>query len=354
MYQSKWFKALVVAILISLLLLILGEVGFVFDPMIDYIAAIAFPFVVSGVLYYITRPIMKYLDKFKTPRLLSILIIFLVIGLVIFIISRFIAPIAQDQFTKFYENIPELTKNVQDGFYYWQDNQSVLPEQVNTTIKDFVDNLQDYAGNAITFIFDFVGQLVNYLFALFLVPFFLFFLLKDGEKLRPFITSFLSKDKARSISKLMGSIDTTLSAFIIGQLTVSACVGVMLYIGYLIIDLNYSLTLALFAMMTNVIPFAGPFIAVIPAILVGFFQDPIYILYIIILMVIAQQIEGNLISPNIMGKALSIHPLTIITLILAAGKIAGFLGLLVVIPVYAVAKAIVSHFYIEWKEKKAT
>lgn len=353
MYQSKWFKALVVAILITLLFLLLGEVGFVFDPIIDYITAIAFPFAVAGILYYITRPIVELLDRFKIPRIIAILLIFLIMGFLIFLISRYIAPIVQDQFTRFYNNLPEITGSVQDVFNYWKDNQAILPEQVNSTLEGYIDNIQDYAGNAVGFIIDFIGQLVNYIFALFLVPFFLFFLLKDGEKLRPFITKFLSKDKARSVSKLMESIDNTLSSFIIGQLTVSICVGVMLYIGYLIIGLNYSLTLAVFAMVTNVIPFAGPFIAAIPAILVGLFQDPMYVVYIIILMVIAQQIEGNLISPNIMGKALNIHPLTIITLILAAGNIAGFLGLLVVIPVYAVAKAIISHFYYEWREKHA-
>ncbi|MEQ6377873.1 AI-2E family transporter [Bacillaceae bacterium S4-13-56] len=353
MYQSKWFKALVVAILIALLFLLFGEVGFVFDPVIDYITAVAFPFAVAGVLYYITRPVVKLLDRFKIPRIISILLIFVLMGFIIFLISRYIAPIVQDQFTRLYNNLPQITGSIQDLFNYWKDNQQFLPEQVNSTLEGFIENIENYAVNAISLILDFISQLANYIFALFLVPFFLFFLLKDGEKLRPFVTKFLSKEKAKSVSKLMSTIDNTLSAFILGQLTVSICVGVMLYIGYIIIGLNYSLTLAVFAMATNVIPFIGPFIAAIPAILVGVFQDPIFAVYITILMIIAQQIEGNLISPNIMGKVLNIHPLTIITLILAAGNIAGFLGLLIVIPVYAVAKAIISHFYHEWREKHA-
>lgn len=67
-------------------------------------------------------------------------------------------------------------------------------------------------------------------------------------------------------------------------------------------------------------------------------------------MLVAQQIESNLISPNVMGRVLALHPLTVITLILAAGGIAGFLGVLFIIPAYAVIKTIISHFYHEWKQ----
>jgi predicted PurR-regulated permease PerM len=83
----------------------------------------------------------------------------------------------------------------------------------------------------------------------------------------------------------------------------------------------------------------------------AFFQDPILAVWVAVIMVVAQQIEGNFVSPNVMGKALNIHPLTIITLILAAGSLAGFIGLIFAIPAYAVIKAIVSHFYNEWLEK---
>lgn len=101
----------------------------------------------------------------------------------------------------------------------------------------------------------------------------------------------------------------------------------MLLIGYLIIGLDYSLILALIGMATNVIPFLGPYLAVTPALLVAWIQDPQMIIWVALVMLIAQQIESNLISPNVMGKALDIHPLTVITLILAAGNIAGIWGL---------------------------
>lgn len=128
----------------------------------------------------------------------------------------------------------------------------------------------------------------------------------------------------------------------------------MLLIGYLIIGLDYAFLLALIGVVTNVIPFLGPYIAVTPAIIIALFQDPIMAVYVAIIMLIAQQIEGNLITPNVMGNALSVHPLTVITLILAAGNVAGIWGVILAIPFYAVVKTIVINIYEKRQEIKET
>src|SRR5699024_11157413 len=105
----------------------------------------------------------------------------------------------------------------------------------------------------------------------------------------------------------------------------------------------------LFGLLMNVIPCVGPFIAVAPALIVGAFQDPMMIIWVSLVMLVVQQIESNLISPNVMGRALSLHPLTVIPVILAAGSIAGFIGILCVVPFYAVVKTIIVHFYEKYR-----
>ncbi|MBM7570525.1 AI-2E family transporter [Aquibacillus albus] len=352
MFEKKWFQSLVVAILVFLLILLISSANFVFEPIFAYLTAIALPFIGAGILYYITKPLVRLLEKYKIHRIIGIMIVFVLIILVIFLVSTYIAPIVQKQFGRLIDNIPRMIDSTFQLITYWQQNQNLIPPQVESMIDNFTSNLQSHLEGFSTFIFSFIANVFNFVFAIVLVPFFLFFMLKDDRKFVPFIAQFLSKPKAKSFKRLMGNINHTLAAFIQGQLLVSFSVGVLLFIGYLIIGLNYSLTLALFAMAMNVIPFIGPFLSVIPAILVAAFQDPIMIVYVIIVMVAAQQLEGNIISPNIMGKALSIHPLTVITLILGAGSIAGFLGLLFVIPAYAVIKTIVAHFYEEWRKKQ--
>uniref|UniRef100_UPI00398AE1E2 AI-2E family transporter n=1 Tax=Halobacillus rhizosphaerae TaxID=3064889 RepID=UPI00398AE1E2 len=346
--HKRWFQAIVVGILVSLLIYMIHLIGFFFQPIFTYIGAIAVPLIGGGILFYISRPVLHFLERNKIHRLLAILTIFVLYIFIGFLITQFIAPVAQQQFSKLIDNFPIMVNMFTDSINYWQQNQDIIPSQFDSTINSVVDNLQSYLQNASKILINFISQLIGFVFALVLVPFFLFFMLKDGEKFVPFVKQFLGRRVGDSFERLAGSIDHTLNAFILGQVTVSIVVGLILLVGYLIIGLPYSLTLALFAMLMNVIPFIGPFLAVLPAMLVGLFQDPMMAVYVVIIMLVAQQIEGNFVSPNVMGKALSIHPLTIITIILAAGSLAGFIGLLFAIPAYAVIKAIVSHLYHEW------
>lgn len=352
--NKRWFQVLVFFILVFLLILLISETNFVFDPVIKYLGAVALPLIGAGILYYLTKPLMHLFERFRINRIVSIFLVFIVLILLGYLVWIYIAPIAQSQFKNLIDNIPKMVNWAQDMITYWQSNQTMIPEQVDTAISNFTDNLQSHIENVLNYLFGFIGQLISVIAALVLVPFFLFFMLKDGDRLVPFVTQIFSKKKAKNLRSLLGKIDDTLTAFIQGQLIVSFAVGVLLFIGYLIIRLDYSLTLALFAMVMNVIPFIGPFIAVVPALIVGAFQDPLMIVWVSIVMLVVQQFESNFISPNVMGRALDLHPLTVITVILAAGSIAGFVGILFAVPFYAVIKTIIVHFYKTYQKSKDT
>ncbi|WP_337969582.1 AI-2E family transporter [Virgibacillus salexigens] len=352
MVNKRWFQFLVFFILVFSLILLISVTDFIFSPFVKIIGAVAVPIIGAGILYYLTKPIMYFLERLKINRILSIVLVFLLLILIGFFVYMYIAPIAQQQFRNLIDNIPTMVNWAQDLISLWQSNQTAIPKEIDKAINDFTNNLQSHIDSTLNYLFGFIGQLIGFITALVLVPFFLFFMLKDGEKLVPFITQIFSQKKAANIRSLLSKIDSTLTSFIQGQLIVSFAVGVLLFIGYLIIDLKYALTLALFAMVMNVIPFAGPFIAVIPALIVGAFQDPMNLFWVSIVMIVAQQIESNLISPNVMGHALDLHPLTVITVILAAGSIAGFLGILFAVPFYSVVKTIIIHFYQTYVDSK--
>src|SRR5699024_12331786 len=114
-----------------------------------------------------------------------------------------------------------------------------------------------------------IVQLMPILMSLVVTPSFLWLIGRAGEKLIPFVTQILCKGRSKNIDRWLTRVNYVLSSFIQGQLLVSFFVGVALFIGYIIIGLNYSLTLALFGLLMNVIPFVGPFIAVAPALIVG-------------------------------------------------------------------------------------
>ncbi|MFC4023489.1 AI-2E family transporter [Oceanobacillus longus] len=354
--HKRWFRVFIFFILLFLLVLLISKTTFIFIPIIQIIGAVAFPIIGAGIFYYLTKPIMLFFERHKVPRILSIILVFLLIIIVLTLFVLFIWPIVRDQVTNLVKSIPSMITMVEDFIDYWQRNYTAIPDQVITAINDFTNNLPTIIESTIEYLFGFIsgfiGHVISLVAGIVLIPFFLFFMLKDGEKLVPFITHIFSEKKANNIRNLLGKVDNVLSSFIQGQLIVSFVVGVLLLIGYLIIGLDYALALSLFGMLTNVIPYLGPFIAVTPALIVGVFQDPMNLLWVSIIMLVAQQIESNLISPNVMGQALDLHPLTIITVILAAGSIAGFIGILFAVPFYAVLRTIIVHFYNTYVESK--
>ncbi|KOP78788.1 AI-2E family transporter [Cytobacillus solani] len=348
MLEKRWFKSMIAIILFLIIVFLLNKNQFILTPIVVLLKTIFLPFVVAGILFYLCRPLVNWLEKKKVPRWIAILVAYVAIILIIYGIIRLVGPVINDQLERFVDNLPAMVSTVMDGVKYVQENRSTFPDFVQEAFlkasTELETRLESNAGNianGILGVFGWIGGFINTIFYLVLVPFILFYMLKDSHRFAPSVAVLFPQSKRDHVKNILKEMDKTISTYIQGQMLVSIIVGVLLYIGYLIIGLNYSLVLAMFGMFTNVIPFLGPYIAVVPAFLVALFQDPVMALYVAIIMLVAQQIEGNIVSPNIMGKTLKIHPLTIIVLILSAGNFMGIIGIIFVIPAYSIAKVLV-------------
>lgn len=343
MVKERWFRTGIGIIMLFVIIWLLHSDSYVFTPIIIFVKTLFIPFLISGLLYYLTRPLVQLLEKIHVPRKLAILIIFLIIIGILVTIVNLLAPVIQVQFNRMVDSIPKMIDTVKNGISFWKNNQASIPNFVVKAVNDAGHQVQGMFSSAGSSIGGFLGNLFGLLFSLVVIPFILFYMLDDREKFAPSVTRFFPKSQHGEIRSVLADMDNALANYIQGQLIVSTCVGLILLIGYFIIGLNYALLLALFGMVTTVIPFLGAFISVIPAIIVAFLQDPIMALYVAIVMLAAHQIESNLISPQVMGRALKAHPLTIILLILVGGNLAGIVGLILIIPTYAVLKVIVQH-----------
>jgi len=361
LFTKKWFQILVFLVLLFLLILLLDYTDFIFIPVLQYIGAVAFPIIAAGILYFLTRPLMHFFEKikigkFRINRVWAILLVFFVILVIISLVVMYLWPMVQRQVTNLIDNFPRMVSMVEQFINSLQEDYTNIPDQITDTINDFINEIPSLLNNVLDNLFGIlggvIGQVISIVAGIVMTPIFLFFMLKDGEKLLPFILQIFKKEKASNIRSLLKKIDDVLSSFIQGQLLVSVCVGVLLYIGYLIIGLEYALILAFFGLVTNVIPYVGPVLAAVPALIVGALQDPMNLIWVTLVMVVAQQIESNFISPNVMGQALDVHPLTVMTVIVAAGSIAGFLGILFAVPAYAVIRTIIVHFYQTYVDSK--
>ena len=222
---------------------------------------------------------------------------------------------------------------------YWAQTQEYV--DLNSIIDGLTTWLYNLPGTLTSSISNLFGLVANVAIVIVSVPFLLFFMLKDGHKLPNAIVRFLPSSYRKEGLEILKNTTDTLAAYIQGQLIVSLCVGTLSYIGYLIIDLPYALLLAIAVAITNIIPYLGPILGAAPAFFVGLFDAPMTALLVVVVAVIAQQVEGNLISPLVIGRRLDTHPATITIILMVAGNIAGVLGMILGVPVYAVTKTLI-------------
>ncbi|MCS1351820.1 AI-2E family transporter [Mechercharimyces sp. CAU 1602] len=353
MPQTKFFHTLYALILLALLIYLGTKIDFIFLPIVVTFQTLFFPFLIAGLLFYLFRPIVVLLHQYRIPKALSILLIYLAFIGVVTLAVLLIGPVLQAQFTSLIERTPELIFDIEKQINHLQKNPWVIDIMKQINLEEYTQQASQYISDGLstigTNVASLIGVITNIVLAFVTVPFILFYMLKEGEKAPEQVLKLLPTNRRQAGRSILSDMDRAISSFIQGQVTVSFFVGTLALIGYWIIGLDYALLLALVMMFTNVIPYIGPFIGTVPALIVGFIDRPIMALYVLIVAVIAQQLEGNLISPLVMGKTLNVHPLTIIVVLLVSGSLAGFLGLLLAVPTYAVSKVVVSHVYQLWR-----
>ncbi|WP_033827931.1 AI-2E family transporter [Bacillus andreraoultii] len=347
MYKSKLHFWTLEILLIVGIIYICTKLSFLFNPIVIFLSTMFFPLLITGFLYFIFNPIVSLFEKAKIPRTLGILLIYVIfIGLVVLVIAL-IVPVLTQQVRELFTNIPKYIDQVpvivsnfaqSDTFHWIQTQQYVDLDQVKNTLMTYLQDIPTAITNSISGL---VGAVANVTLVIVTVPFLLFYLLKDGHKLPNAILRFLPSAYRKEGRVILKDTSNTLATYIQGQLIVSLCVGTLSFIGYLIIDLPYALLLGLAVAVTNIIPYVGPFLGAAPAFIVGLFISPMTAVLVVVVAVIAQQFEGNVISPLVIGRKLDTHPATIIIILLVAGNIAGILGMILGVPVYAVMKTLI-------------
>ena len=337
--------ALVSLVLLGITIFIFDKISYVFQPFVIIFNTIAAPIILSLILYYLLNPVINLMERYNIPRLLAITIVFLVIIGGATLIIDLLIPVIGDQIKQLANNFPKYIEefnraidkvthmSILSSFY----NQ--IQEWLDSTSKKIPSLTSDYFSGFGTKIRTFAEAIVNVGVVIATTPFVLFFMLKDGTKFR------------KDYHDLLEKMSVQVGSYIQGQIIVSFCIGILLFIGYSIIGLDYGLVLASIAAVTSVVPYLGPTIAISPAIIIAIITSPFMLLKLIIVWTLVQFIEGHFISPNIMGKTLKIHPLTIIFILLSAGNLLGIVGVILGIPGYAILKVLASHIFLLFKRR---
>ncbi|WP_144509737.1 AI-2E family transporter [Bacillus sp. FJAT-22090] len=355
------FFTLILLLLIGLIIIIYEKISFIFVPLTVFLGNVVLPIILAVIAYYLLRPILRLMEKIRIRRVWGILVIFLALIGLITLLVFLVVPFLKAQSTKLVEELPDYLiqlLNSLDHFlrtsfvadYYVQIEKDVMTmlQSVPAQIGNFFQNTIASVASGITSI---VGAVTSFVLSIIMVPFILFYLLKDGEKLPKFVIKIFPPRMRDDFLIVFRNIDNQISSYIQGQILVSMCIGFMIFIGFTIIGMPYALLLGVIAMVTSVVPYLGPVIAITPAAIIALVSSPFMLVKLAIVWTIVQLVEGKFISPQIMGKSLHIHPITIIFVLITSGALFGVPGVVLGIPGYAIIKVIVSHFYTLFKKR---
>ena len=358
----RWFldNQLVSGLLILSLLLInlilFSQTSYLFNPLKDFISAIGVPVACGAVIYYLVKPIYDYLLNKKVPKGIAILLVMVGVIVIFIMIITSLVPIIQKQLLDlvsqlpyYYQIISEQVENfMQTGLF------ETIQEQFNKINTDFIQSITERLNGILNFTFSGIGSVVGIIgdivITVMTMPVILYYLLKDGNKVIPFVTRMFPTRSQHKISVMLNEMNQQVSSYIRGQITVAICVGFTYIIGYTLIGLPYGVTIGMIAGLLTIIPYLGSIIGLTPALIIGFVTNPTLALHVLLVFVIEQLIESRVLQPLILGSSLKMHPVTILIILLAAGKMFGLVGLLIAVPVYAVVKVFITHFFAWYKE----
>jgi predicted PurR-regulated permease PerM len=349
--NNRFVLSLLVLLLIGLNIRVFSTIPYVFLPLVALVKTVFLPILLTGVVFYLLNPIVDILEKRGVRRVYSILILYVLIVGIIALLITIVVPFIRGQIESLLDNFPRYSRQVELQFEQFVG--SGLFEQLRGTLNfnpiDYIERatgqLSKFVNNAWTSIGAVVGAVTEVILSILTVPLILFYLLKDGRRLPHYLLQFVPTRLRGQTYQVMSEMNHQISSYIRGQIIVSFCIGMLLYIGYLVIGLDYSLVLAAFAACTSVVPYLGPVIAITPALIISIVTSPFMLLKMVIVWTIVQLVEGKFISPQIMGKNMHIHPITILFVILTAGKLFGILGVILAIPGYAVLKVVFVHLF---------
>ena len=250
----KWFldnkatTVFLVTLLLGLNIFILSKISFLFFPVIDFLSVVMLPVILSGLLFYLLNPLVDLMEKYKINRVLAISIIFIIIAILLIIGLAVAIPNLQRQVVIFAQNVPSyledsdrvindlVTKRLPDDF---RPQLEQVLANFSTQATAWASNISSKAVNWVSALISGTSQVIV---ALIIMPFMLFYLLRDGKGLRDYITQFLPNKLREPVGKVLSEVNQQLSNYVRGQITVAVIVAIMFIILFKIIGLRYAVT----------------------------------------------------------------------------------------------------------------
>ncbi|MGM7721019.1 AI-2E family transporter [uncultured Metabacillus sp.] len=341
--QIKWLVRITILLLGLLTIYVFFQLHNLWDPFFLMFKAIFIPFLISGFITYLLHPVIEKLHKTGVPRSISILVIyFLFFGIIGYGFYRGI-PVLVTQLRDLSENFPQFSTTYKNWIDSIHVQTNSWPDGIHDRIDLMFQETEEWLASMIENIINSLKGIFDYLLLLAIIPFLVFYMLKDYEQVKKAAWYLTPRKWRKEAIQFLKEIDHSLGSYIRGQLFVCFIIGSLAFLLLWFFKVRYPLILGLLIGITNIIPYFGPVIGAVPALIIAATMSTETVLFVIAIILSLQFLEGNILGPFIVGKTLHMHPIIIMLALLAGGEIAGVIGLMLAVPIVVILRVILVH-----------
>ncbi len=297
----------------------------------------------SFVFVSAVTPFVDALQRRRVPRALGITLIFFIVLTVLAVIVFLFGQLVADQTQQLAANLPAYYERAVEHLFGSNAVDQRLTETIQGWLQSFSNGLVKLSSQVLAGTIGLFGGFFTFVGILVLT----FYLALEQDGLKRFLASVVPVSYLSYLYQLVDRIQVKLGGWVRGQLLLSLIIGAASFAGLLILGVDYAISLAIIAGLSELIPIAGPIIGAVPAIIVAFGQSPLLALFVAILYVIIQQLENNLIVPKVMQKTTGLNPIVILLAVLIGGTLAGFAGMVLAIPITLIIDVFFEDFFTE-------
>ena len=351
----RWRRAGLVAVALAVMAVIL------------YLARGALlPFIISVVLAQLFYPVVVFLEK-RLPghnrmpgvsRIVSILIIYVAFaGVVAGVLYLTVPPLFAES-EELLQTFPDLYERARSTVEGWsQEYAERIPVELRTQIEEAVaagGNVLAEAGwGIVQRTVSGVSNAVTIVIGLAVMPFFLFYALKDRERVVGGLYPLMSERGRTHTRNVISIANGVIGSYVRGQLMSATVVGVLVFIGLSILGIKFAAILGLVAGLFGLIPIIGPLLGAVPGLLVTLASSPNETIWVALVYVVVQLIENNVVTPRIQSNAVRLNPAMIMVTLVVASEVSGLWGVIVAVPLVAATRDVFVYFYEQWDTGKS-
>lgn len=341
--QLRFFIRVTKVLLVVVLVYFIMRLKGFWLPALRVLGTVLTPFVLGAFIAYLLHPVVEYIHAKGWPRALAILMIYaLFFGGVGYGAYKGI-PVFLKQLQEMTESLPMFVNTYKGWTNMIHDGTAAWPEEIHKRVETTILEVEALLGLWLTKTVTNVKHLLNSAFVFLLVPFIAFYMLKDIELIKKTVWKLTPKKWRKEGIVFLKDVDESLGNYIRGQLFVCFLIGSAAALAFWIAGMNYPLLLGFIIGVTNVIPYFGPIIGAVPAALLAATVSLKMVIIVISIIFVLQFLEGNILSPLIVGKSLHMHPLVIMFSLFLGGEIAGVIGMIIAVPFVAILKVSLLH-----------